>query len=473
MTQKWIDRGLMVFAWGLLTSILVAALHDVSLAWDVWYYHLPFAARIAGIVPADQFAYDALNQARFDGFPLLAETLQGALWRVTGRPESANLVAFAAVPLFAWFVRRRFDVPMHLTIIALLAVPLVHIHATSCYVDLPANAAVSALVLLAIKTWAEDGAPDIRTLVAAGVAAAIAANTKALLHPLVLVSLVAIGARALPPLVRARGFYVIGLILLALPLIFATPLKNLIEHKNPYFPVAFDVLGLKLPGPDEPYASSPVWLEHVPRPVRFVCSILELGVRAVGDSKRWTVDQWTPLDAPGYRMGGFFGVYVAFHLALLAWRAVRERRDRVVRVACVGFAVVTAIVSMLPQSHELRYYMCWMMILVVINLWLAKRSSAPNPIWQLRGLGLACVVALSAVLFMTRGEYVYPSGESFAELVHAEVNDGALVKVHDGDRVCVRHAPWNLLWAARFHAPRSYTVTEAVEPADCAGAPSL
>ena len=116
--------------------MLVEALHDVSRAWDVWYYHLPFAARIAGIVPASQFAYDPLNQARFDGFPLLGEALQGLLWRITGRPESANLVAFSALPLFAWFAKKRLGVPMWATILALLAVPLVQIHATSCYVDL-------------------------------------------------------------------------------------------------------------------------------------------------------------------------------------------------------------------------------------------------------------------------------------------------------------------------------------------------
>ncbi len=467
---KWIHRGLALFAWGLLASILAAALHDVSLAWDVWYYHLPFAARIAGIVPAEQFAYDPMNQARFDGFPLLGEALQGVLWRITGRAESANVVAFAALPLFAWFAKRRLDVPMHFTLIALLAVPLVQIHATSCYVDLPGNAAMGALVLLTIHAWADERQPDWRVLVGAGVAAAIAANTKALMHPIVLVALVALGARALPTLVRTRRWRVIALIALAMPLIFATPLKNLIEHKNPYYPVAFELFGRMLPGPDEPYSSSPVWLEHAPRPVRFFCSVLEIGMGS--EPKRWTVDQWTPPDAPAYRMGGFFGVYVLFHLVLFAWRCVRERRDRVVGVAAVGFGVLTAIVSMLPQSHELRYYMGWMMVLVTLNLWLAQRSTLPSFV-RLGNVALGCAVMLAAVLVITRGEYVYPSGESFKELVHAAVNDGALGKVQEGEHVCVRHAPWNFLWAARFHPPRSYTVTEAVEPADCAGAPSL
>ncbi|HEX4512113.1 MAG TPA: hypothetical protein VH054_01210, partial [Polyangiaceae bacterium] len=266
--MKWLDRGLAVTAWAVLAGILAAALHDVSLAWDVWYYHLPFAARIAGIVPADQFAYDPMNQARFDGFPLLGETLQGLSWRITGRPESANLVAFSAVPLFAWFMKKKMGVPLHATLLALLAIPLVMIHATSCYVDLPANACAAALVLLAIRAWVDENAPDTKTLALALILGAVAANMKALMHPMVLVALCAI-------VWRARAWWMLA----CFPIVFFTPLKNLVLHHNPYYPVAMTIFGHTLPGPDEPYSSSPVWLEHATRPVRFLCSILELGVR--------------------------------------------------------------------------------------------------------------------------------------------------------------------------------------------------
>jgi len=220
-----------------------------------------------------------MNQARFEGFPLLGEAAQGLLWKITGRAESANLVAFSAVPLFAWFVKRRFDVPMYATILALLAVPLVQIHATSCYVDLPANAAASALVLLAIGAWADDAPPSDRALIVAGICAAIAANMKALMHPIVGLALVALAWRAQSPEPQAgRREYrtrkkVLALGALALPIIFFTPLKNLVLHHNPYYPVDFHFFGVHMFGPDEPYSSSPVWLEHAPRPVRFFCSV--------------------------------------------------------------------------------------------------------------------------------------------------------------------------------------------------------
>ena len=71
-------------------SILSAALHDVSQAWDSGYYHLPFAARLAGILRPEDFVFHPANTARFAGFPLLGERLQGLLWRASGRPECAN-----------------------------------------------------------------------------------------------------------------------------------------------------------------------------------------------------------------------------------------------------------------------------------------------------------------------------------------------------------------------------------------------
>ena len=38
-------RLLQALALALALSTFAAGLHDVSRAWDVWYYHLPFAAR--------------------------------------------------------------------------------------------------------------------------------------------------------------------------------------------------------------------------------------------------------------------------------------------------------------------------------------------------------------------------------------------------------------------------------------------
>jgi hypothetical protein len=466
LPRLWIV-ALRALAGSLVVAIAFAAWHDVSQAWDSGYYHLPFAARLAGIIPESAFAFDGADQARFQGFPLLGELLQGWLWRITGRIECANLVAFASVPLFAWFLRRRFDVPMYLSLISLFAIPLVQTHASSCYVDLPANAAASVVVLLAIEAHATSRELTMKTILLACACAAIAANMKALLHVVIALALVALAVRSARETSRSK----LWVLVLFAPVIFASPLKNLWLHQNPYFPVQLTLFGHELPGPESAYSSSPPWLAHVPRFVRFVCSALEIGVRPLTDPRRWTVDQWMPQSSTGNRMGGFFGMYVVANCALLAWRAARDGGPA--RRAAFAFVAFTLVVSLMPQSHELRYYLSWMIVLVSINAWLACRSDAPPFLLSRPAFEILATISLLVVIVATRANYVIPSGSSLAELLRNKVDEHAIDGVGDGARVCVDRAPYTLYYAAPFHPPRRYVVQEAEDPADCAGAPML
>jgi hypothetical protein len=456
------DLALRAVAALVLASLIVAAWHDVSKAWDVWYYHLPFAGRIFGIVDSSSYAFGRANQARFDGFPLFAEALQGLLWRITGRPECASFVALASLPGLAWFLRRMFAVPPHIAVIAFLAIPLVQIHATGCYIDLPANACVTMLALLAFRQIVAREPPSPRVLLAASALAIVTANSKFQLVPVVVAAaavFVAVSLRA--DAKRRKRLLVIAL---ALPLVFATPIKNVVRHGNPVWPVEIHLLGKSLPHSEGAYSSSPVWLENVPRPVRFGASILELGLRPIASHARWSIDQWTPPSEPGYRMGGFFGAYVVVNLAALVL-ALYLRRSRETVVAAAFAAGATVVASLLPQSHELRYYLFWMLLLVSLNLvvWSRKGSS--------RALcGLVASTAFVVVAWSTGGTYLYASGDSFAQLVAAKADRAALERVTPGDRVCVARQPWSFLYAPRFHPEQRYSVQEAEEPAECAGA---
>jgi hypothetical protein len=253
---------------------------------------------------------------------------------------------------------------------------------------------------------------------------------------------------------------------LLVPVVGATFLKNLVVHQNPYYPMRLALGPIVLPGPDTPYSSSPLSLEHAPRALRFACSILEIGLRPFSDGRRWTIDQWAPWDSPALRMGGFFGAYVVFQLGLLVWAALRDRSRRA-KAATIGFAALTIVVANLPQSHELRYYLAWMMVLVALNLWLvcARDDGAVRaPL-----VGVASSAFLAVVLAVTRAGYVYPSGTTFAELVREKVDPAVLAQIHDGERVCLRHEPSTFLYAAPFHA-RRYFVREAESPDACGDA---
>ena len=460
---KIADRALAVLAGVLLVSLAIAAWHDVSKGWDVWYYHLPFAARISGLIEPSTYAFGRLNQARYDGFPLLGEALQGLLWRITGRPECAAFVSLAAVPGLAWFLKKTMGVPPHIAVLALLAIPLVQIHATGCYVDLAANACVTMLAMLLYRQIVRREAPSLPVLAAGAVLAIAAANTKFQLVPVVVVTAVALVATALRRDTQRRARLLV--IAVALPLVFATPLKNTVRHGNPVWPVEIHLLGTSLPHLEGAYASSPDWLADVPRPARWSASVLELGLRPIASHARWSLDQWTPPREPGYRMGGFFSGYVLVNVAALVLAAfVRRSRETTVALWVAGGATVVA--SVMPQSHELRYYLFWMLLLVSLNLVVWSRE---RPVT----VGVVAALALSIVAWSTGGAYLYASGDSFATLVKDHVDGAALERVSPGERVCVARSPWTFLYAPRFHAERTYTVQEAEDATECAGARPL
>ena len=445
-----LDRALMVLAAALLAMTGLAAWLDVSQAWDVWYYHLPFAARLVGIVGGDSFVFSRLNQGRFEGFPLGGEIAQGLLWRLTGRPEAANLVAFSSIPLFAWLVRRWFAVPFHHAVLALFAVPLVQTHASASYVDLPANVSLACLVLLVLRAFERTGAPRARDAVVGLALASGAAHLRFQLAPPVLLALVLLATRAAR---RERLTLALGA-----PLVFAWPLKNLLRHGNPAYPVELRIGPFTMPGLDTPYASAPTWLENAPRPLRFFASVFEVGLRPLSDAGRWSVDQWTPPDHPGYRMGGFFGAYVVLLLVLLAWA---WRAGKLTKTQRWAFLLLTGVVAFMPQSHELRYYMVWMLILVTLALRATPPASRPL-------VALACSGFAAVVIASTGGAYVRPSGSSFEELKKKRVDEALLAPRKEGARLCIARPPWNVLYAAPLRGDvMRYVVVEADSLDDC------
>jgi hypothetical protein len=443
------DVALRAIAAILVASLAVAAWHDVSKAWDVWSYHLPFAGRIVGLVDPASYTFGRANEARYAGFPLFAEALQGILWRVTGRPECTNLVAFAAIPALAWFSKKLHGVPPHLTVLALVAIPLVQIHATSSYIDLPSNACAAMLVLLAHRCVTTKEAPSLRMIAGAGALATAAANAKFQLFPIVLLAATVVLACCLRKDEARPKRLLLAAVLV--PIVLATPIKNFVLHGNPVWPIAL----AGFPSLEGAYSSSPAWLEHVPRPARFLASVLELGLRPIASHHRWSLDEWTPPAEDGYRMGGFFGAYVVANVVALAWK----------KRTSLGLTVLatTLVVSLMPQSHELRYYMVWMIVLVLANLALWARE---RPLT----CGAVACVALAIVAWSTEGTYLYASGDSFATLVKSKTDAARLERITPGERICVSAAPWTFLYAPRFHPEKRYSVQEAEDDADCAGA---
>jgi len=163
-------------------------------------------------------------------------------------------------------------------------------------------------------------------------------------------------------------------------------------------------------------------------------------------------------------MGGYFVPYVLGLVAFLGWRlGSRPGRDR--RILLATFIGTTLLAACLPRSHELRYYLFWVIVLVALCLIAAfdvpdseSRASA-----KVRGLlATVVVIALTSVLLMTQARYVMPIGRDVDVLIAAFGVRERVAAIPDGTIVCVHPSwqPFTFLFAPIFHPGRSYTVLD-------------
>ena len=475
-------------------SILLKAIFDLDTNYDVGWYQLPFAARIWGIVPADMYLGENLIEHRYDGFPLLANFFQGMFWKLTGRIQAANLVCYFSLIIYFWFLRQFFRVPLYLSVIAIFTIPAVLTHAAGSFVDLPGNIGVAIAIMLVYVLFRDSRLPTKTELLTLVLGAAAAANTKPQLQPLVfIIYWVAVG-RLLwlyfkyrpsnPPPKLLTGI----LAILASVLIFATPIKNVALYGNPFYPIKIEIAGIVLN-----HQLVPDTYSEGNRPQKWLRSIFEI------NTPQWTADQYNGGDDRYLdRAGGFFGIYVVFNLLLLLGLTLKEQwQNRQLDAAKKSFpatiALITAILMSLvpanfPQSHELRYFMFWMIVLVSLNLQLVATwqdtHQDSSPKWlQPKYLGVVCLGFMVAMAIKINDYYLRPVFSSFEPYLRDTVKTELLAQMIPNERTCMiaRHAiadpssvPFAQIhnafyYSAYFHPEIKYpySIKAAVDPRDC------
>lgn len=485
-----IEVVLSAVAIALATSVFLKAILDIDTNYDPGWYHLPFAGRVWGILPPSMFVGDEKwFEPRFDGFPLLAHFLQGFFWRVTGRMQSTNLVGFFSIVGYFWFLRSYFQVPLYLSAIALFSIPLVLTHASTSFVDLLGNVGVSILVMMSYRFYQNRQLPNINELFMAFLGAAIAANTKTQLQPLVLVILIVVGIRLgwlywkQKPALKLSKIFPVALLVTVI--IFATPVKNTVLFGNPLYPIKIEVAGVVLN-----HKLTPEAYEEGNRQQNWVTSVLEINAPFT-----WTPDQWSNYPERS-RRGGFFGAYVVFNLLLLLGFWVRELiQNRSLpkgdRSREAQYAVLTAIAMSLvplnfPQSHELRYFMYWAICLVSLNLYLISQPKHRKLLarWlQPKYMGLVYSVFLTIVLVKIGTFFARPSFITLDQYINTGVKPEFLSQIEANDRVCIvskhigediQQAPvaalkYVFLYSSYFHPELDYdySVKAAFDPNSC------
>ncbi|MDJ0601294.1 MAG: hypothetical protein QNJ37_20920 [Crocosphaera sp.] len=456
-----------------LTSIFLISFFDANYGGDAFMYHIPFAARIWGIISPEQFTFEKNIEHRFQGFPLLANWLQGLFWNTFGRPEATNLLCYFSLLTFIAYLKFYVKIPFYLASLSLLAIPMVHMHAARSYIDLPGNVCISILILTTYFLYTNKVQFNKQTGIIIFISAATAANMKFQLIPVVFLILCFVLLKIILQSWKAYAndqdkFIKLSKTLLlcglASIIIFVTPIKNIVIYANPFYPVKVEIAGIVLNHNEAPPSFMHENLKKLPRHLRWGRSVLEIDAF---DSRRpwpWTLGMdFISWDEERFGLGGYFGGYVVFNLLLfiyLCWKNF----DIESRVAAIIMGLMTLFTPLLPQAYELRYYMYWMMIFVSLNSYLTCRLVRQQPSQKFinpRNLGL--VAAVFMVIFITKTRYFFtiPEFASFDEQVKRTdiIDQDMLRSIKDGENVCiVGKAPHPFLYTSYFHPPYEYSV---------------
>jgi hypothetical protein len=459
------------FFWLALTAIGALGLRaatTLDTTWDALAYHLPFAARFAGLCDLSCYVMSGELELRFRSFPPLADMLLGLFWRMSGRPEAANLVSFLSLVLLTLYVARVWAVPWGVLTVATLAIPIVPIFATSSYIDLTVNVAATVCALVLLRLALKSESFNVGTAVLFCVSMVFLGNSKtqmiglAALFGVAFVALICSQTTPINMILAGRFRAVLGIAFIAALAVAtnATTIRNLIEFGNPFYPVRIAVGWFLLPGVSDPIASNSVadYLRSSSGPVRWLLSLLEYRAYDARYTP-WVLSQGDVAQSEAsFRMGGYFGVYVLQVIGLLLL-AVRFSHPRTKRIVLWFVFLTTIATAVQPAAHELRYYMFYMLCLVIVTLHLIYNAAGDD---TLRYVTLLVVAScFSAVTFLSGG-YWFVRGNSAEETVVGTGIRQNIATIRDGSTVCIPNVRVSFLYAKVFHPGRDYRTIEGM-----------
>lgn len=459
-----------------LIFLLIKCVIYIDASGDTWMYQLPFAARLWGIVPESYYLFEGETQREttFIGYPLLANFLQGFFWKFFGvlHPQGANLLSFFALIGFIIFLQNYFKIPFYYSAISLLAVPLIHIATTACYVDLFGNIGVAITILMTYLLYTKDNFLSWRNVIIFTIGGAIAGNTKFLLTvPVAIVLAFVLGKIITSYWLKIKEhkkpiqFSKIGLLLRTTVMVscvmFFTEIKNLILYGNPLYPLKVQIGNIVLNHAVN-FTSATYVSENLRAmfPLhRWIHSLLEIGAFDSRRPLKWTIAMdFVPLDSDSYGVGGYFAIYVVFNVLLLLYLGLQKNRDS--RTALGLFIIMSLVTAFMPLSHQLRFYMYWMMVVISLNLYLLIQLSGNLRFSWIKAkyFTLLATVILFNFATATHWDYTYPEAYSLQKLMN-NVDYSIVEKIQDGEDVClVGFTPFTFLYNAKFHPPKQYSV---------------
>ena len=488
--EVWVARLLLAAALLLLMALVRKGWSDIDGAWDSTWYHMSFAALRAGLISQRQYQVSQWLGTYFDGFPALPDYLQGMAWRLTSRPQAANLVSLFALVCATIFFRTRYKVPFGYVVIGFLGIPMVLIQSTSTYVDLFTNCFATILIFTIFWMWIEPEHFTTIDLLIAFVSLAVAINSKP--------QFVAIGTFALVALfvssllnrqklsclrdqfhraTTGRRVLVVAACFLCLCLAYVNPAKNLIKFHNPAYPAKANIGPWHLPGSYKvrSVVNYPPYLENIPQAGRWVLSIVEYDTFD-GRNPLWTNSNGDVGPRSAAHMGGAFGALVLFNVFffLIVQAKVRKRYGW---KPALFLIIITVVTASMPASQEIRYYMYWVICLVALNLVMIEKGMTEPERGTFRLISAAAMSSfLMFVLCATGFQYVSSNETTMESLVKEGQIERQLLEMdlQDGEIVCVKGKIPRTFYYAPIFNPRvdgkyHYGVIESYDDAGCMG----
>jgi hypothetical protein len=468
----------------LLAALVRKAWMDLDVAWDSLGYHLPFAGLRAGIVSPQEYRLSRFMTERYNGFPILADLIQGALWRATSRIQAPNLIGLLGLLPLVGIAKKLFRIPLTCSLIVLWSIPVVLIQSTSSYLDLFSSSWLAAMLMFIWSAIADPNNFSVARLLGLSACFAIVLNSKMQLEPQ---ALAALGIFAVllwigrSRYTRLRSFLehsafgrkagAAALLVLLFALAMANPVKNSIKYRNPIYPLP--IAGGKVVVPGE-LAAKPDYLAHSPQVFRWLLSTLEY--RSF-DGRRplWTNGQGDlPTNSPAIFMGGDFGAAVLFNILWLGFLQSKVT-DRLRWAPCWFMGVLTLMTVFLPGSPQSRYTIYWIMCLVLLNLALIMSVLSGERAKDAKVLyvgGMACFLLF--VLCATGFVYIHRSGMTAERIARDASKRLIAAHLREGETVCmVNTNPYTLFFSPMFQpelrAKFHYKIQEIYDPSDCEG----
>ena len=297
--------------------------------------------------------------------------------------------------------------------------------------------------------------------------------------PLVVLSLLAVVARLMflyrsdtSRMERATGHMLLLMMILLVafsPIIFASLVKNAIVFGNPIYPAGLNIFGMSLPHTILPGVTTPLYLHDAPQSLRWLLSIFEFRAYDARRPFLWMGEQgYLPDGVPADRMGGYFFVYVIFSLLLFA-TLVRRNRARQGRVAAGFFVLLSVLTSVLPQSHELRYYMYWIIVLITLNFYLLVRARGDTGTgFGAQHLGIISCAMLVTTVALTKAAYIRPMTQATTVAITESIEPAIRAAVEKKTDICVLGTTnLFLLYTDDFHPTLRYSVKAAYYKPQC------